>query len=365
MAVVTNIVKLSVCAGCGCVFGLAMEKGRVFEPQVIIDQLLMERFTMIKMFLSAIASGMFTFSLLSMCPPTQQYFRTSYNKYITGLLADKGYLSSGVGGAILGVGMALCGSCPGMVYVQVGTGTQHAWITVLGSLSGAALYGIFEPFFTRITRPNKPLSFSTLSQLMGGPYFTLALPMASVLAIFVFGAELIAPWKTELIRPNLSYSKTVWEMQAWAPYISGMLVGVVQIPISIVTGHSVGSSSSFCTVVSQIFKGPLGEVSSYLNDYKSGYRRWWQVFFMGGAAVGGYLSSRASGTLGVTSGVSPLMAYTGGALMLIGSRIAAGCTSGHGLSGLGFLHVLSFTAVSAMFGSGIATAAIMRRYGVL
>jgi uncharacterized membrane protein YedE/YeeE len=54
------------------------------------------------------------------------------------------------------------------------------------------------------------------------------------------------------------------------------------------------------------------------------------------------------------------MAFAGGFLMLGGARIADGCTSGHGISGMAQLAVGSTIAVAAMFAGGILTAMLMR-----
>ncbi len=48
--------------------------------------------------------------------------------------------------------------------------------------------------------------------------------------------------------------------------------------------------------------------------------------------------------------------------MLLGARIADGCTSGHGISGMAQLAVGSTIAVGAMFAGGIATAFALRRF---
>jgi uncharacterized membrane protein YedE/YeeE len=47
--------------------------------------------------------------------------------------------------------------------------------------------------------------------------------------------------------------------------------------------------------------------------------------------------------------------------LLLGARIADGCTSGHGLSGVAQLAVGSTVAVTAMFVGGIATAMLLLR----
>jgi hypothetical protein len=50
------------------------------------------------------------------------------------------------------------------------------------------------------------------------------------------------------------------------------------------------------------------------------------------------------------------MATLGGFIMVFGARIADGCTSGHGVSGIAQLAIGSFIAVTAMFAAGIVTA---------
>ena len=56
-----------------------------------------------------------------------------------------------------------------------------------------------------------------------------------------------------------------------------------------------------------------------------------------------------------------LMAFTGGFIMVFGARIADGCTSGHGVSGVAQLAIGSFVAVTAMFGAGIITSNLIYR----
>jgi uncharacterized membrane protein YedE/YeeE len=48
----------------------------------------------------------------------------------------------------------------------------------------------------------------------------------------------------------------------------------------------------------------------------------------------------------------------GGALLVIGSRIAGGCISGHGISGMSMLSVSSIITVVSMFAGGIALEAL-------
>jgi len=51
-----------------------------------------------------------------------------------------------------------------------------------------------------------------------------------------------------------------------------------------------------------------------------------QVVFWLGAVAGAGLSAYLSGTWGTTTGVSPTLGFLGGAAMLLGARMASGCT---------------------------------------
>ncbi len=100
----------------------------------------------------------------------------------------------------------------------------------------------------------------------------------------------------------------------------------------------------------------------------------WQVALVIGIAIGALVSMKMSGAS--RHAVSPIwrpalgsrapttryaVAFAGGFLMLFGARIADGCTSGHGLSGMAQLSVGSTVAVAAMFAGGIVTALLLLR----
>jgi uncharacterized membrane protein YedE/YeeE len=54
-------------------------------------------------------------------------------------------------------------------------------------------------------------------------------------------------------------------------------------------------------------------------------------------------------------------AFLGGIVAMIGARMASGCPSGHGLSGLMQLSVSGFTALGMFFITGVAVAAVVYR----
>lgn len=92
------------------------------------------------------------------------------------------------------------------------------------------------------------------------------------------------------------------------------------------------------------------------------------VLFLAALAVGGFVSAQLAGSFAVTGGLrSELFAQlfpgklgapvllVGGVLVGFGTRMAAGCTSGHGLCGVSRLQVGSLLTTAAFFGVGIAT----------
>ena len=165
--------------------------------------------------------------------------------------------------------------------------------------------------------------------------------------------------------------------KAWSPYAAGILIGLLQIPAFLTIETALGASSSYVTVGATI--ASWVDPSIFTIDYVARHvattaKNWWQVALVAGIAVGAFLSARLSGAQ--RRPISPIwsralgspspsrryaVAFAAGLLMLLGARIADGCTSGHGLSGMAQLAVGSTVAVAAMFAGGIAAAFLMLR----
>jgi uncharacterized protein len=164
--------------------------------------------------------------------------------------------------------------------------------------------------------------------------------------------------------------------KAWSPYVAGALIGLLQIPAFLLIETALGTSSSYVTMAAHIAglaDASIGKMD-YLAKHMYGAKNLWQVALVVGIAIGAYMSMRASGArrqtispvwrraVGLTSlrGRAP-MAFAGGFVMVLGARIADGCTTGHGISGMAQLGVGSTVAVTAMFAGAIATALLMKR----
>lgn len=99
---------------------------------------------------------------------------------------------------------------------------------------------------------------------------------------------------------------------------------------------------------------------------------WGQLVFLLAMLAGGALAKALSGGLTVLAEpdpmhthlfgrAAPLALLFGGLLVGFGTRMAGGCTSGHGLSGCGRLQPGSLLATACFFGSGVALSMVLAR----
>jgi uncharacterized protein len=144
-----------------------------------------------------------------------------------------------------------------------------------------------------------------------------------------------------------------------SPYVAGIVIGLLQIPALLILGASIGTTGSFgaltCTFLDQ------GGDQGCFHHLKY----WWQLGLVCGIFFGAYFSRRLShqkrpavsfvwNKILHTSRRWPrfIMAFMGGAIFLFGARLADGCTSGNGISGIALLSIGSFIVIGAMFLAG-------------
>ena len=84
---------------------------------------------------------------------------------------------------------------------------------------------------------------------------------------------------------------------------------------------------------------------------------------MVGLFVGGYALLPIEFEL--REGYSSVLLILSGLAVGIGTRIGNGCTSGHGVCGIGLLAGRSIVATITFMGAGIATVTIMRMFGIV
>ena len=107
------------------------------------------------------------------------------------------------------------------------------------------------------------------------------------------------------------------------------------------------------------FNGRVAGVSGILGGFLSFKKRdtLWRFAFLAGLVAGGVLLlATVPETLNFTLTSSPPAVMLAGLLVGIGSRMGSGCTSGHGICGIGRLSKRSMIAVVVFLSSGIASA---------
>lgn len=162
----------------------------------------------------------------------------------------------------------------------------------------------------------------------------------------------------------------------WPPWLAGLALGLVLLLTFVMTGHGLGATG-FTTrfaawigeevapaaVASNAYLGPLVESGNPLPSWIT-----WEVLGVAlGALAAAYSAGRwrlhVAGARGGRSFRRLFFALAGGVAAGFGGRVAAGCTSGVGLSGGAALSVAAFVFLAAFFVAGIATSRLVHRVG--
>src|ERR1700761_1914500 len=127
--------SLLLSAASGGIFGAALTASGVYSPSIIVGQLRLQNFHMIKSFVAASACSALIVVAANRAKYAKLSHRTdsSYGWFMR-------YDANVVGGLLQGIGMALTGACPGTVLVQLAMGVKSAWYIAAGCILGAAAF---------------------------------------------------------------------------------------------------------------------------------------------------------------------------------------------------------------------------------
>ncbi|MCF7837756.1 MAG: YeeE/YedE family protein [Candidatus Marinimicrobia bacterium] len=163
----------------GFAFGFLLQKGRVCHYDVILRQLLLEDFTVLKVMLSAIVTGMIGVYALRAAG------------WVT-LHKKAGSLGTSIPGPLIfGIGFALLGYCPGTAVGAVGHGALDALIGgVLGIMIGAGLYAAAYPKLKQRVLNLGSFGDKTLIDVLPvrNPWLVI-LPVAAIIALVLLCLE--------------------------------------------------------------------------------------------------------------------------------------------------------------------------------
>jgi len=163
----------------------------------------------------------------------------------------------------------------------------------------------------------------------------------------------------------------------WSPYLVGALLGILSWITFATMNAALGTSTTMVRAAGgaeRLVAPEHVQNAPYFAKYlgtpdapKPVFE--WQFALVIFLAIGAYLAARLSGPVRAEmvpdlwqrrfGGSVPgrmLWAFVGGVILIIGARLAGGCTSGHGLSGGMQLSTSGWLFLAGMFASGVPTA---------
>ena len=152
----------------------------------------------------------------------------------------------------------------------------------------------------------------------------------------------------------------------WA--VAGFAIGAITLLLLWVTNQRLGISTGFENLCGLVVKAPYFQRSEITGSHG------WRLPFLGGLVLGGFLSALLSGgwapfwDLGLFDTVigwgpagKVAWMFVGGLFIGVGTRMAGGCTSGHGIFGISNLERASLESMLAFMAAGIVTSNLVYR----
>lgn len=250
-----------------------------------------------------------------------------------------------VGGMMVGFGMVLTGACPGTVLVQVSTGVPSGRYAIVGGIVGGILYTILGKRLRRAPTCANPKANNSLPAKFGIDPDTALLMFEGMCICLILAARYFVP----------SHFETFLD-----PVLGGTLIGAAQLATLVLTKSPVGVSTCY-EDIGRWFWGCLGcETGSSATPGvpRSLIPLSKAIAFASGILASSYVLSNAVPEMIIKDAlaISPARGMLGGATMVFGARLAGGCTSGHGISGMSMLGISSIITVASMFAGGIGLA---------
>lgn len=262
-----------------------------------------------------------------------------------GLLGTR-YDGNILGGALLGAGMAVSGACPGTVLAQLGVGVASGRWTLAGAvLAGVVWSGIARRASRDSSAQERASSAVETKQGRAGKKDVLTVYEALGVGrgTLLVGLEVVLVLAVAACARYANASAA--EARGIPPYLAGLAIAAAQLVSIVLRSSLLGASTAF----------------EDLGGWVWGMKKYASVVFSAGVVAGAWLISTAVPALRPATdvAVSPVRATLGGFMIVFGSRMAGGCTSGHGISGLSLMSISSFLTAASIFGVGGLTGLLM------
>jgi uncharacterized membrane protein YedE/YeeE len=266
------------------------------------------------------------------------------------------------------------------VLAQLGMGNKQAMLVAASAMVGVYAFAKSPLSDAKAVQgyssasAEKRVEAAALERKVGVSFARAGTVLLAALVGVITAVEWYSPYQPTV---GDAVAASFWARPTWSPIVAGIVVGLNQLPAMLLLGRSIGSSSAYCTLTGSACS-MVSTVPEYLKNYKGrGADSWWQPLYLAGAIGGAYLSSSLSGSdlLWTTpqslitadvpnGGLGFGLSAAGGVLILLGARIAGGCTSGIGISLFSQLLSPAIESVAAMFGAAILTANVAASLGI-
>ncbi|EGC30111.1 hypothetical protein DICPUDRAFT_158192 [Dictyostelium purpureum] len=321
----------------GFFFGFAIQKCNVYLPSIVRDQMEIKNFTMIKIILSFISASTISTTLLN-------YFRMIKLEFLPII-----YRRNLIGGILMGVGIYVCGACPGIALPQVPI-FYSSIFTIIGGIVGGVVYGYCDPYVQK-KFPAQKQSFSTIFQYFNVSMQTITIPFVILNIIALYFLEQWYPSQIESSNKTTIFGSLT--NQIWSPIVSGTIMGLMQIPSYLISGVDIGASSAYVSI-GAFFLKKYTPLENYFKTFLKSPKTY-QILFDFGALLGSFASSLFNPppkNYPTTNVGTIVVNLIGGFLIIFGARFADGCTSGS-ISAMSKTEIGSFITLSSVFFGGI------------
>ena len=166
---------------CGLAFGFLLQKGGVGKYNVLLGQLLLQDFTVVKVMLTAIVVGMIGVLTL------HHFAKVNLHLQPTRIGAQV------IGGVLFGVGFALIAYCPGTGAVALGQGSWDVLFGMAGLVAGSYVFAEMSGLLKRTVETWGDKGKLTLPELMHLPRAFFIPGFAVVLVAVLFAIEHFFP----------------------------------------------------------------------------------------------------------------------------------------------------------------------------
>ena len=154
----------------------------------------------------------------------------------------------------------------------------------------------------------------------------------------------------------------------WHWAVGGGAIGLITLTLLYIGNRRLGVSTGFENLCAIVVNAPYFRRPSVKGSNS------WRLPLLGGMLIGGFISALSTGgrepfwdlgmfdsEIGWGAPGKVVWMFVGGVLIGFGTRLAGGCTSGHGIFGLSNLEVPSMVSTVAFMAAGVVTTNLIYR----